>query len=98
MQKIIIYILSFLLTASLVCNVVLQHRLEQNRQQLEYVRMELERHENNYKSITDSVRRTAEILNESVDSVRELRKQISEVRKVFEDMEDYISGFDSGTE
>ena len=53
--------------------------------------MEFDRSRNNYKSITDSVRRTAEILSQSTDSVRELRKQIQEVRKVFEDMEKYVN-------
>lgn len=91
MQKNIIYILSFLLTASLVCNAIFSYRLEQNRQQLEYVRMELERSADNYKSITESVRRTAEILNESASSVQELRKQISKVRENYDAMEVYIN-------
>lgn len=91
MQKIIIYILSFFLTASLICNAVFQHRLGETRQQLELVRMELERSTDNYQSITDSVRRTAEILNESATTVQDLRKQISAIRETFEDMEEYIS-------
>ena len=91
MQKIIIYILSFLLSVSLVCNAIFSHRLEQNRQQLEYVRMELERSRDNYKSITESVRRTAEVLSQSASSVQELRKQISKVRENYEAMEVYIN-------
>ena len=91
MQKIVIYILSFLLTASLVCNAIFQHRLEQNRQQLEYVRMELNNSRDNYKSITESVTRTAEILSQSASSVQELRKQISKVRENYEAMEVYIN-------
>ena len=91
MQKIVIYILSFLLTASLVCNAIFQHRLEQNRQQLEYVRMELNNSRDNYKSITESVRRTAEVLSQSASSVQELRKQISAIRENYEAMEVYIN-------
>ena len=91
MQKIVIYILSFLLTASLVCNAIFQHRLEQNRRQLEYVRMELERSRDNYKSITESVRRTAEVLSQSATTVRDLRKQISAIRENYEAMEVYIN-------
>lgn len=98
MQKIVIYILSFLLTASLICNTVFQHRLEQSRQQLELVRVELERSTDNYKSITESVRRTSEILNESATTVQDLRRQISAIRETFEDMENYINSLDSGTE
>ena len=94
MQKVFIYILSFLLTASLICNAVLQHRLGQTRQQLEYVRMELERSRNNYRVIEDSVRRTSEILNESVDSVRDLRKQISAIRENYELLEKYVNNLD----
>ena len=91
MQKNIIYILSFLLSVSLTCNAIFQHRLEQNRQQLEYVRMELNRSRDNYKSITESVRRTAEVLSQSASSVQELRKQISKVRENYEAMEVYIN-------
>lgn len=91
MQKTIIYILSFLLTASLVCNAIFSYRLEQNRQQLEYVRMELERSRDNYKSITESVRRTAEVLSQSATTVQDLRIQISAVRENYEAMEVYIN-------
>ena len=98
MQKVFIYILSFLLTASLICNAVFQHRLGETRRQLELVRVELERSTDNYKSITESVRRTAEILNESATTVQDLRKQISAIRETFEDMENYINSLDSSTE
>ena len=91
MQKIVIYILSFLLTTSLICNAIFQHRLEQNRQQLEYVRMELNNSRDNYKSITESVRRTAEVLSQSSSSVQELRKQISASREDYEAMGVYIN-------
>lgn len=98
MQKVIIYILSFLLTASLICNAVFQHRLGETRRQLEYIRVELERSTDNYKSITDSVRRTSEILSESGNTVQDIRRQLYEVRKVFEDMENYIDSIDNSTE
>lgn len=91
MQKIIIYILSFLLSVSLICNAIFSYRLEQNRQQLEYVRMELERSRDNYKSITESVGRTAEILSQSATTVQDLRKQISAIRENYEAMEVYIN-------
>ena len=91
MQKIIIIILSVLLSVSLTCNTIFSHRLEQNRQQLEYVRMELERSRDNYKFITDGLTRTAEILSQSASSVQELRKQISKVRENYEAMEVYIN-------
>lgn len=91
MQKIIIIILSVLLSVSLTCNAIFSHRLEQNRQQLEYVRMELERSRDNYKVITDGLTRTAEVLSQSASSVQELRKQISAVRENYEAMEVYIN-------
>ena len=91
MQKIIVIILSILLSVSLTCNAIFSHRLEQNRQQLEYVRMELERSRDNYKFITDGLTRTAEILSQSAGSVQELRKQISKVRENYEAMEVYIN-------
>ena len=91
MQKTIIYILSFLLSVSLICNAIFQHRLEQTRQQLEYVRMELSRSRDNYKSITESVGRTAEILSKSATTVQDLREQISAIRENYEAMEVYIN-------
>ena len=91
MQKNIIYILSFLLTVSIVFNAIFQHRLEQNRQQLEYVRMELNNSRDNYKVITDGLTRTAEVLSQSASSVQELRKQISAIRENYEAMEVYIN-------
>lgn len=94
MQKIIIYILSFLLIASLICNSALQHRLGQSRQQLEYVRMELDRHENNYRVIADGLGRTAEILNESTTTVQDLRRQISAIRENYELLEKYVNNLD----
>lgn len=91
MQKNIIIILSVLLSVSLTCNAIFSHRLEQNRQQLEYVRMELERSRDNYKFITDGLTRTAEVLSQSASSVRDLRKQISAIRENYEAMEVYIN-------
>ena len=94
MQKVFIYILSFLLVSSLICNVVLQHRLGQTRQQLEHVRVELERSTENYKSITESVRRTSEILSESATTVQDLRRQISAIRENYELLESYVNNLD----
>lgn len=91
MQKITIIILSVLLSISFTCNAVLSYRLEQNRQQLEYVRMELERSKDNYKFITDGLGRTAEVLSKSANTIQELRKQISAVRENYEAMEVYIN-------
>lgn len=91
MQKNIIIILSVLLLVSSVCNAILSHRLEQTRQQLEYVRMELERSRNNYKVITDGLSRTAEVLGESATTVQQLREQMSAVRENYQTMEKYIN-------
>lgn len=53
--------------------------------------MELERSRDNYKSITESVRRTTEVLSQSATTVQDLRKQISAVRENYEAMEVYIN-------
>lgn len=98
MQKVFIYILSFLFTASLICNAVFQHRLGETRRQLEYVRVELDRSKDNYKSIADSVRRTSELLSESGTTIQDIRRQMREIRKVFEDMENYINNIDNSAE
>ena len=57
--------------------------------------MELDKHENNYRVIADSVRRTSEILNESVDSVRDLRKQMSAIRENYIQMQNIIDSYNS---
>lgn len=95
MQKVIIIILSCILLISSTCNVVLQYRLEQTRQQLEYVRVELSRSRENYRVIADGLGRTSEILSKSAGTVKELREQIYTIRETFEDMEDYINSIDN---
>ena len=57
--------------------------------------MELERSRDNYKSITESVRRTAEVLSQSASSVQELRKQISKVRENYIQMQNIIDSYNS---
>ena len=56
--------------------------------------MELDRSTDNYKSITESVRRTAEILNESATTVQDLRRQISAIRENYELLESYVNNLD----
>lgn len=90
-QKVIIIVLSTLLFISLIGNAILSYRLEQDRQQLELTRMELEQSRDNYKIITEGLGRTAEILSESANTVQDLRRQISEIRKSYTAMEDYIN-------
>lgn len=95
MQKIIIYILSFLLTASIVCNAIFSYRLGETRRQLEHARMELERHENNYRVIADGLTRTSEVLSQSATTVRDLRKQISAIRENYIQMQNIIDSYNS---
>lgn len=97
-KKIIITILSILLFISLICNNVLYYRLDKNRQQLESVRVQLDRSHDNYRAITERLGRTGEILSESATTVRDIRNQISEIRKVFEDLENYINSVDSSSD
>lgn len=79
---------------SVIGGAVLSCRLGQARQQLEYYRTELESAENREQQLADTVdkcwestERTREILGSSVSSVAELRKQLKEVRKNYENME-----------
>lgn len=70
------------------------------RQELEYYRTELEsatdRQQDALNTIDEcyrNVTRTGEILSESVDTIQGIRRQVSEIRKSYEDMENRLLQF-----
>lgn len=66
------------------------YRLGKYRQQLEHVRMELESAKNRESDIAESLRRTGEVLDSSVNTLSGIRAQISEIRKNYEEMENLL--------
>lgn len=98
MQK-IRNIIELILLLLLVCSgtgyFVQSYRLDQTRQQLASVRMELERSRDNSRAIADGLARTREILSQSAVTVQDIRRQISEIRKTYEYMENYINSINN---
>ena len=76
------------------------YRLASARQQLEYYRTELEsatsRQQDALNTIDEcyrNVTRAGEILSESVNTIQDIRRQVSEIRKSYEDMENRLLQF-----
>lgn len=70
------------------------------RQQLEYYRTELEsatdRQQDAFNTIDEcyrNVERGSEILSESVNTIQDIRRQVSEIRENYEDMENRLLQF-----
>lgn len=75
-------------------------RLEHTGQQLDYYRTELESAQNRQQQLTSTidgcfrdVTRAGEILSQSVGTISDVRKQISEIRENYEIMEDRLLHF-----
>ena len=100
LKKILYFIAAIYFVISIVGGCVLQSRLECTRQELEYYRTELEsatsRQQEAYDTIDEcyrNVERASEILGQSVDTVQGIRKQISDIRKNYENMENRMHKF-----
>lgn len=92
--KYIVVGLLVLLLFTLTGNCIQEHRLGYYRQQSEYYRVEYERASNQQQLLADTVdkcwestERTKELLGGSISSIAELREQLREVRKNYENME-----------
>lgn len=103
MQK-INNIIKFILLFLLICAVsglgVQSYRLECARQELEYYRTEFNAAQNREQQLTNeidecfgNVTRTNEILSQSTNTISDIRKQLSEIRKNYELMEDRMLQF-----
>lgn len=86
-KEIVVCALAVMLTFFIVYSSVLKDRLVQTRQQLESARMELRAASDREQDIRATVRRADEILCKSVVTITDIREQIAEVRKSYEEME-----------
>lgn len=87
------FIISFLIIANLITAAFcwrFHYRLVEIRSQLNSYRMELESAKNRESDIAESLRRTGEILDSSVNTLSGIRAQISEIRKNYEEMENLL--------
>ena len=91
LQKIfnIVAVIYFLI--SVIGGAVLSCRLDNTRQQLITVRAELNNAENRQRQLAEITSRTGSLLSESVDTVAGIRKQITEIRKNYEEMESLLN-------
>lgn len=70
----------------------LYYRLEQTRQQLDSVRVELSAATNRQSELAEVLRRDGEILRESSATISGIRSQIATIRESYEQMENILSG------
>lgn len=97
LKKILYFVAVVYFIISLVGGAILQSRLGQARQQLEYYRVELESAENREQQLADTVdkcwestERTNQILSQSADTIQDIRRQLQEVRENYENMENML--------
>lgn len=99
-KKVLYIIAAIYFVISIIGGAILSSRLERTRQQLEYYRTELESAQNREQQLTNeidecfgNVTRTNEILSQSTNTISDIRKQLSEIRKNYELMEDRMLQF-----
>lgn len=96
-KKIVYYCFAVYFVLSIIGGAMLQSRLGQARQQLEYYRAELSAAENREQQLTDTVdkcwestERTNQILSQSANTIQDIRRQLQEVRENYENMESLL--------
>lgn len=100
LKKILYSLFAVYFIVSIIGGAILQSRLASTRQQLDYFRAEFEHAQDRQRDAYDTidecyrnVERASEILGQSVDTVQGIRKQISEIRENYENMENRMLQF-----
>ena len=100
LKKILYTIAAVYFIVSIIGGAVFSCRLDRTRQELEYYRTELEsatsRQQDALNTIDEcyrTVERGSEILGQSTNTISDIRKQLSEIRKNYELMEDRMLQF-----
>ena len=100
LKKTLCIIAALYFIISVVCGAILSSRLGRARQELEYYRTELSAAQSKQQQLANeidecfgNVTRTNQILSQSANTIPEIRRQISEIRKNYEDMEDRLLYF-----
>lgn len=88
--KYIVVGLLVLLVVALTLCFGLHYRLEQTRQQLNAVRVELAAATNRQSELAEILRRDGEILRESSTTISGIRSQIAVIRESYEEMENIL--------
>ena len=90
-EKVFFSFIATLAVAFFVCTVIQSCRLGNARQQLSEIRAELNNAENRQRQLAEITSRTGSLLSESVDTVAGIRRQITEIRKNYEEMESLLN-------
>lgn len=100
LKKVLYIVATIYFIISIVGGAILLYRLGLTRQQLDYIRTELELSQNRQQEAFDTidecyrnVERASEILGQSINTVSDIRNQISEIRKNYETMENRLLQF-----
>lgn len=100
LKKILYITAAIYFIISIIGGAILSSRLGLARQELEYYRAEFNAAQNREQQLTNeidecfrNVTRTSEILSQSTNTISDIRKQLSEIRKNYEDMEDRLLYF-----
>ena len=88
-----IFILAIAFSSITLFGGIQTYRLESAQHELRQVRIELESSRDQFEYLTGSIEATRAILNESADTVADIRSQLEAVRENYEQMEDAIDGF-----
>lgn len=99
-KKILYYIAAIYFIISIIGGAILSSRLDRTRQELEYYRTEFNAAQNREQQLTNeidecfgNVTRTNEILSQSTNTISDIRKQLSEIRKNYELLEERLLYF-----
>lgn len=93
------FIISFLLVVSICVSIacgVFHYRLEQTRHELESIRVEYERAQDQQRELREIVRGTDEVLNKSFNTLSGIRSQIEVIRASYQKMENMLYGSGDG--
>lgn len=100
LKKILYSLFAIYFLVSIIGGAILSYRLASTRQQLDYVRAELEHAQDRQQEAFDTidecyrnVERASEILGQSVNTVQGIRKQVSEIKENYEYMENRMLQF-----
>ena len=67
-----------------------QHRLDATRQQLELARIQSQEYERREREIADIAQRTGGVLQESIDTISDIRRVIEQIRENYIQMENIL--------
>lgn len=96
-KKVAYCIIAFVILSLSAFSYIQTKRVGLYRDRCEYYRVQLTEATNREQQLVDSVRRTAEILSSTTNTVGDLREKLKAVRQEYENMEKLLSGVSCDT-